>query len=117
MYISLSLSFSPSFSLSFVGQNYFHVKKLIQTLLLRWIPACDGFGIPKPKRSSFFLKPKIQLKDPKSIARKHALREKKTVFPKSTCRFLHPDFGIFSLNPRVVVGYCLSEGAEICTLT
>ena len=71
-------------------------------------------GYPNPEVGNFFL-PKIQLNDPKSIARKNALR---AMFPKSTCRFLHPDFGKKKiLNPRVVVGYCLSEGAEIRTLT
>ena len=36
---------------------------------------------------------------------------------KSTCKFLHPDFGKKRLNPKVPLMYCLSLGAEICTLT
>ena len=38
--------------------------------------------------------------------------------PKSGRRFLHPDFGKKKCRyPRCIVGYCLSQGADFCTLT
>ena len=62
---------------------------------------CDGFGPPPPsqKIGNCFFFVNLNMKDPESIAGKIMVEYTVTVIirllPKSTCKFLHPDIGIF----------------------
>ena len=62
---------------------------------MRRICGCDGYGVPQAKRSAiFFLN--LKVKDPESIAAKIMVEYNSIgLFPKSTCKFLHPEIGIF----------------------
>ena len=75
-------------------------------------------GSPEPKGRQFvFVLPKSQNEEPRMHGGKNHGRIIVRLVPKSTCKFLHPDIGIYFLNPRVQPLYCRSLGAEICTLT